>query len=228
MPFVTCPGCGSESIAPKELLGLDWRCPKCSTFFTVTDEDDAPAIPRRRRRKGTPIGVWLALGLAVMAVMAVFAAMAKVSREREVAKGGGTRQEKQREQPIEAERKERDERSSRQTQWTIAAVISAGVGLAMIVGPVVILSRQQNKPSDQFQTALTWGCIGCGAMSLVGILLSQHAPVFGGLLEKALTEPWSEGRMTLIPAHAIAFGIVGLVVGGAAGALKASSEKRPH
>jgi hypothetical protein len=56
---------------------------------------------------------------------------------------------------------------------------------------------------------------GGGLLAFIGLLLSQYWPVFGGALERALAEPWSPARISLIPIHLFAFTIVGVLGGGA-------------
>src|SRR5262245_50658274 len=58
MPFVTCPSCGKESIAPRELAGLQWNCPKCNMAMIVEEDGPGsavheydPAMSRRRARE---------------------------------------------------------------------------------------------------------------------------------------------------------------------------------
>lgn len=75
MPFVDCPNCGKESVAPREWIGLEWDCPHCRQPFLVRDDDDRPA-PRRRRKKGPPVllsVVVSALGIAASAAVLVVA-----------------------------------------------------------------------------------------------------------------------------------------------------------
>ncbi len=67
--------------------------------------------------------------------------------------------------------------------------------------------------------------LGTAVMVPPAVFLSQYWPVFGGILEKALAEPWSPARISLIPIHVFAFGFVGVVLGGAAGLLHAFSRR---
>jgi hypothetical protein len=60
---------------------------------------------------------------------------------------------------------------------------------------------------------------GALAFACVGLVLSQYWPVFGGFLEKNLAQPLSSARMSLIPIHLLAFGLIGLALGGAGGFL---------
>lgn len=55
--------------------------------------------------------------------------------------------------------------------------------------------------------------IGPVVMIFPAVFLSQYFPVFGGILEKALAEPWSPARLSLIPVHLFGFGFVGLILG---------------
>src|SRR5688500_6981894 len=59
MPFVTCPECGKESVAPREFVGLEWDCPRCGAPFRVT-EDGAPFGAVRRKRQ-VPLPLLVAL-----------------------------------------------------------------------------------------------------------------------------------------------------------------------
>jgi uncharacterized membrane protein YeaQ/YmgE (transglycosylase-associated protein family) len=62
--------------------------------------------------------------------------------------------------------------------------------------------------------ALVGTCI-CAA---IGLHSSQYWPVFGGFIEKSLAEPWSPARESLIPEHLLAFGLLGGILCGMAGA----------
>ena len=58
MPFVNCPACGKEVVAPRDLIGLEWDCPKCGAPFIVREDDAEPAgevgLPSPRRREAHP------------------------------------------------------------------------------------------------------------------------------------------------------------------------------
>ena len=43
--------------------------------------------------------------------------------------------------------------------------------------------------------------------AVVGVFVSQHSPVFGGIM--AIGAPWSPARQTLIGSHVLAFGALG-------------------
>ncbi|VTT98883.1 ---NA--- : [Gemmataceae bacterium] len=73
MPFVTCPDCGRESTAPRELLGLEWDCPKCGTAFIVRDDDAPVPLPRRKRRRTHNTGRWALLLVLLLATVAAAA-----------------------------------------------------------------------------------------------------------------------------------------------------------
>jgi hypothetical protein len=60
--------------------------------------------------------------------------------------------------------------------------------------------------------------VGLGSVCL-GLFLSQYWPVFGGVLERGLAEPWSPARISLIPVHLLVFGLIGIVFGGFIGFL---------
>ena len=55
--------------------------------------------------------------------------------------------------------------------------------------------------------------LGAAVAVIPAILLSQHAPVFGGFIERGLAEPWSEARLSLMPVHLFAFCLAGAFVG---------------
>lgn len=59
--------------------------------------------------------------------------------------------------------------------------------------------------------------IGCIGLALIGLVLSQYWPVFGGFIENNVAEPWSRPRESLIPIHLLVFGVLGLVLGGGLG-----------
>jgi hypothetical protein len=62
-----------------------------------------------------------------------------------------------------------------------------------------------------FFTAL----LGAGLAGLIGVCVSQYAPVFGNY--SARSEPWSEARQHLMMGHLLAFGLVGLFLGALSG-----------
>lgn len=72
---------------------------------------------------------------------------------------------------------------------------------------------------------LLGAALGAVVMTPPAVFLSQYWPVFGGVLEKALAAPWSPARVSLIPIHLLAFWLVGVVLGGAAGLLLAQSRR---
>ena len=57
------------------------------------------------------------------------------------------------------------------------------------------------------------------AAMIVGLLLSQYCPVFGGFIEKSVAEPWSSIRISLIPIHIFVFGLIAFIFGAGLGAL---------
>lgn len=62
-------------------------------------------------------------------------------------------------------------------------------------------------------TSLAMGAVGAGVLGGLGLAFSQYWPLFGGLLEKALAQPWSPARLSLIPIHVIAGGLLGAMGG---------------
>ena len=84
MPYVTCQECGTESMAPRELVGLDWSCPKCRTPIFVGDGGPtAEGLMRARRRKANNSGPLLVIGALVLLTGAVlgFAMLVHQSRK---------------------------------------------------------------------------------------------------------------------------------------------------
>lgn len=75
MPYVTCPDCNHESLAPRELIGLEWRCPRCGVSFLVGDAGrSASARGRRREKSFVPVAAFrLVIGL--LAAGAIFLAV---------------------------------------------------------------------------------------------------------------------------------------------------------
>jgi len=62
------------------------------------------------------------------------------------------------------------------------------------------------------------GVTSSAAMATLGLFLSQYWPVFGGVLEKVLAQPWSPARTGLIPIHIFVFSLTGLILGAGFGA----------
>lgn len=69
MPFVTCPKCRIESMAPRELVGMDWECPKCGEPIAVIDEPTSAAV--RRRKDKSPTSFYVGVACLVLSI-AVF------------------------------------------------------------------------------------------------------------------------------------------------------------
>jgi hypothetical protein len=86
MPFVTCPECEHESVAPRELIGLEWACPKCGSSFVVEDGD--PRAPLRRRKRNRR-GPWVAMFFLCLSGLFVFGLMAFAVSHAEVARNDG-------------------------------------------------------------------------------------------------------------------------------------------
>lgn len=61
MPLVTCPKCRTEQIAPKELVGLTWDCPKCGHEFRI-------GADKRAGSKGFKPSVPLLIGAGVVSL----------------------------------------------------------------------------------------------------------------------------------------------------------------
>lgn len=51
-----------------------------------------------------------------------------------------------------------------------------------------------------------------GVFAVVGVFLSQYAPIFAGDWARA-AQPWTEYKMTLIPSHVIGGALLGAFVG---------------
>lgn len=64
--------------------------------------------------------------------------------------------------------------------------------------------------------ALVSAVLGAGLVGLIGLFVSQYAPMFGNIfLWKA--EPWSEAKDGLILVHVLTFGLAGVVLGALVG-----------
>jgi hypothetical protein len=64
MPFITCPKCAEEALAPRDLGGLRFPCPECGERIFVPRDESA----RRERREGRR---WLGWCAAVLVPYAV-------------------------------------------------------------------------------------------------------------------------------------------------------------
>ena len=65
--------------------------------------------------------------------------------------------------------------------------------------------------------AICGGFIGAFVLCVISLLVSQYEPYFGSF-DRHLEEPWGPARVALIPAHLLAFGLVGIALGTAGGA----------
>ncbi|MBY0523424.1 MAG: hypothetical protein K2R98_08490 [Gemmataceae bacterium] len=70
--------------------------------------------------------------------------------------------------------------------------------------------------------ALRFGIWGAIISAPAAILSSQFFPVFANMLERALADPFSPARLSLIPIHLFAFSTVGFLLGCVVGYLHAS------
>jgi hypothetical protein len=67
-------------------------------------------------------------------------------------------------------------------------------------------------------------CLGAALLGLLGGILSQYAPVMGGLLETHLARPFSPARIALAPAHVVLGAVLGAILfGGFAAAARKPS-----
>lgn len=136
MPFVTCPDCDAESTAPRELIGLEWTCPKCGVSFVV--EDDVPRAPLRRRKRDSA-GPWVAMGALLIASLFVFGILAyAVSRashppEKPIAANSKERQLAKDDMPVRGERRltspSQDERADDEVDSLSSTPVMVAVGL---------------------------------------------------------------------------------------------------
>lgn len=80
------------------------------------------------------------------------------------------------------------------------------------------LAASSTQPTAPGSKAL-WGLAGAMVAVLmlmpIGFLLSQYAPVFGGIL--MMGDAWSPTRMALIPGHLLLFGLIGINLGALGG-----------
>ncbi len=86
---------------------------------------------------------------------------------------------------------------------------------AFIVAGVFIL-----RPPSPLTSAGMWGAVAGGVLGLVGALLSQFAPMFGGLLARFLTTPFSAAQLTFLSEHTLTLGLIGVALGAGASALR--------
>jgi len=77
--------------------------------------------------------------------------------------------------------------------------------------------EKRDERSNRGARMVLSGITGAVLLAVVGLVSSQYFPVFGGIIEKALATPWSQVRLTLIPAHVFIFAVVGAFFGGAIG-----------
>lgn len=75
-------------------------------------------------------------------------------------------------------------------------------------------SRYANKTDGQevVRAAIVGAVVGTIAMVVLGVLVSQYWPMFGGLVS-LIGEPFSPARLHYLPVHCIVFGICGAVLG---------------
>lgn len=72
MPFVNCPKCDFEFVAPRELIGLNTECPKCGKYFPIeTDSSDGPSRRRKRSWSGVQVGVVVAVAGSLIVAFAL-------------------------------------------------------------------------------------------------------------------------------------------------------------
>lgn len=87
--------------------------------------------------------------------------------------------------------------------------------------------RKSQPPRSLVTWCIFGGLLGAAAASPIAVLLSQLAPVFGGILERSWAQPFSPARLGLIPIHLFAFGVVGIAIGVGLGAALATMNRPP-
>lgn len=95
--------------------------------------------------------------------------------------------------------------------WMLA-IVFATMPILSEVGIRRLLRNSPREPGESERIArllviVVLSVVGMGT----GVVLSQYAPLFGGL--EAMGTPWSPARQTLIGTHVLAFGFVGAVLG---------------
>jgi hypothetical protein len=88
---------------------------------------------------------------------------------------------------------------------------------------IFLLPSLRTDSREPFRTAATWGCRSAGCAGVLGVVISQYCPIIGIL--NYVSPPWSAYQLTLLPTHAIGFGIIALIIGGVVGGLYATSQK---
>jgi len=77
------------------------------------------------------------------------------------------------------------------------------------------------------RSAIIGGVIGLVAGMFFGLLSSQFFPMFAGVLERNLAQPFSPARLGLIPIHLFLLGLIGSVIGAVVGVV-AGANKDAH
>jgi len=208
-------------MAPRALIGLNWNCPNCGAQVFVAEEGAAPAY-RRRRRSHFP---WLA-----MSVVGVLVLMGGGGIVLALKKAGAPPVKSQKEPAVPADSKTAHEddpgeqlRARVVDHYRTQVIFAIGVCLIFEIGTVGTVCALRARPADPFRTGLLWGCSGGAVLGLLGFVLSQFAPISGGIMETYFAQPFSIARLLTMPAHVLGFGAVGVVIGGVAGVLKAKS-----
>lgn len=229
-----CPACRCAVGAPPSLAGAAAPCPKCGAHVShwpapisaapVPIPPPPPiAPPSSLPESALPPGVgWLALVfcLVCVALASVWAVYAHQKAQEE--RAGRDRRDSR--ESYEPERK--TAKSEIETEWQIRVVASVGGSVGVVLAAFATFFCTSRR-SDPAGVAVAWGAALGGVAGSVGALMSQFAPVFGGPIEKYLARPLSPVRLSEMPVHTLAFGLVGLVIGAGLGALQARAPKSP-
>lgn len=144
MPLVTCPSCGHEQVAPREMTGLEVPCQRCGRPVRADDaarpKKPRPAAPREPIDyktilksvglvAGLVVGVGVVMALIIWAIRTPAATAPPTAKEnaRAAARRANAEREQQREQ-AEKERRQVEETSNRITNVSLA-----GMGLAALL-----------------------------------------------------------------------------------------------
>jgi hypothetical protein len=201
MPIsLQCPSCGKKLKAPDQAAGKTLSCPNCQGKINIPME--TIRLPATSARKGPP---------PLPPVLP-----SEIEYDGEITEAYEPEDQESGPKPIR--RREKDCLSCGEAVAEKARVCKH-CGADPDEEPMPKSgknARQSGKGPSTFHSKIIRGALMCGFLfACLGFLLSQYYPVFGGILEKAVGEPWSPARKSLIPIHLFVFGLIGLLIGGA-------------
>ncbi len=219
-----CPACGVTVSAPPSLAGASAPCPACKAPVASWPAPlPSPGIlvpvpvPAGISRRTTDRADLLFL-VAMVAILAVGGAVAYHLATREPSE-----EQKKGLERLGLVRHGVGDEVGR--SWGLLGpgrqFVIVAATLSLAAAPFVPYFAAGSR--EPFRSSVHHACAGYTLVGLLGLVLSQFSPMFGGIVAE-IVPPFSVVRIALVPAHVFVFGLIGLTVGGATGAIRGYSD----